>query len=58
MAVYISGLKKPRTVEPSGSKEAMCHKIFQLNCDKVVDNQITLNTSSGLDNPMHLDICH
>ena len=56
MAVYISGLKKPRAVEPSGSKETMRHRIFRLICDKAVDNWITLNTSSGLDNPMLLDI--
>ena len=47
MAAYISGLK-----------EATRRKIFRLIYDKAVDNWITLNTSSGLDNPMHLDICH
>ena len=58
MAVYISGLKKPRTIKPSGSKEATRRKIFWLIYNKAVDDWITLNTSSGLDNPMHLDICH
>ena len=58
MAVYISGLKKPRVVEPSGLKKAMCHKTFRLFCDKAVDNQITLNTSGGLNSLVHLDICH
>ena len=46
-AVYISGLKKPRAVEPSGLKKTMRHKIFQLSCDKAVDNQITLNPSAA-----------
>ena len=58
MAAYISGLKKPRAVEPSGSKETMRHRIFRLICDKAVDNQITLNTSGGLNSLVHLDICH
>ena len=47
MAVYISGLKKPRAVEPSGLKKTMRHKIFWLSCDKAVDNQIILNTSAA-----------
>ena len=58
MAVYISGLKKTRAVEPSDLREATHRKTFRLICDKVVENRITLNISSGLDNPMHLDICH
>ena len=58
MAVYISGLKKPRAVEPSDLKETMHHIIFRLICDKAVDNRITLNTSGGLNSLVHLDICH
>ena len=57
MAVYISGLKKPPAVGSSGSKEATRRKNFRLIYNKAVDDWITLNTSSGLDNPMYLDIC-
>ena len=58
MAVYISGLKKTRAVEPSDLKETMHHRIFRLIYDKAVDNRITLNTLGGLNNLVHLDICH
>ena len=46
-AVYSSGLKKPRAIEPSGLKKTMRHKISGLAVIKPVDNQITLNPSAA-----------